>query len=261
MGRPVDLSGRHRWLDAPVASTTEVADHWLEHAAARLGARVTPGGGLLATMSVLDGPHFDASRLDPRVADFYQDTSQWRMEVWSQWEFPFQFGGAVIDAVFGRRVRQLAIPTKPLDVAHGMDSQVRRFVTGDRQVGAAWLRRLRSTGAFVYSGYYQATALRGGAGRLVHVTFPLPQGNLQVFLTPSIDPDGSLRLNSPGRRFGGAGAYVVVTEGGSYAALLPLRETFRVYPDEEGVLRTDHEVRLWRWRVLRLHYRLARVEG
>lgn len=253
------LTAEHAWLEAPRSASTQVADSWLSAEAGRIGAEVRPGGGLLESMSVLDGPHVDTRRLDPQVADFYQNTSVWRMEVWSQWEFPFQPAGALIEALFGRRVRQLAIPTRPLDVAHGMDSEVRRFVVGDRQVGAAWLRRLRSTGAFVYSGHYRTARIPGSAGPVVHVSFPLPAGNVQVFLEPSVGPDGALRLSSPGRRFGGAGAYVVVDERGTHAALVPLRETFRVYTDADGVLRTDHELRLWRWRVLRLHYRLERT--
>jgi hypothetical protein len=50
---------------------------------------------------------------------------------------------------------------------------------------------------------------------------------------------------------------VVVEDGGStYAARAPLREEFHVYVDDEGVLRTDHELRLWSAEVVRLHYKL-----
>ena len=72
----------------------------------------------------------------------------------------------------------------------------------------------------------------------------------------------ALWLRSPAGRFGGDGAYVVVAEGPpatrTFAAHAPIRETFRVYVDDEGVLRTDHELRLWDARVVRLHYKLER---
>lgn len=42
-------------------------------------------------------------------------------------------------------------------------------------------------------------------------------------------------------------------------ARVPLHETFHVYVDDEGVLRTDHVLDLWGARVLQLHYRLTRV--
>jgi hypothetical protein len=47
--------------------------------------------------------------------------------------------------------------------------------------------------------------------------------------------------------------------GRRYAAQVPLRETFHVYTDAEGVLRTDHRLNIGRWQALRLHYRLDRV--
>jgi hypothetical protein len=91
----------------------------------------------------------------------------------------------------------------------------------------------------------------------VHVAFPLEDGNVQVFLQPSVLPDGALLLTSDSGDFGDNGAYVVV-EGanGHHAARVPIHESFRVYVDGEGVLRTDHVVRLWSATVLRLHYKL-----
>lgn len=44
-----------------------------------------------------------------------------------------------------------------------------------------------------------------------------------------------------------------------WCARVPLHETFRVYVDEEGVLRTDHALALWGMRALRLHYKLVRA--
>jgi hypothetical protein len=59
-------------------------------------------------------------------------------------------------------------------------------------------------------------------------------------------PDGSLRLTSDGGEFGENGAYVVVgAADGYHAARVPIYETFRVYVDDEAVLRTDHVLRLW----------------
>ena len=91
----------------------------------------------------------------------------------------------------------------------------------------------------------------------VHVAFPLERGNVQVFLRPDVAADGSLWLRSAGEAFGSDGAYVVVADGGStYAAAVPIREEFHVYVDDEGVLRTDHLLRLWSADVVRLHYKL-----
>lgn len=37
-------------------------------------------------------------------------------------------------------------------------------------------------------------------------------------------------------------------------------ETFDLYVDDEGVLRTDHTIRLWSLPVIDLHYRLDPVQ-
>lgn len=262
VGRPVDLDGEHAWLAAPTHSSAVIGDRWLDAAAAEMGCSVTypPEGGLLPDLSVLDGPGFRAGDLHPAVREFYESTAAWRMEVWTQWSPVFLPAGELVSRHFGRRVQQLALPTRPLDVAHGMDSRVAvlRDAAGEQQA-AAWLRTLRANGDHVYSGCYGTRTLPGADRPSVHVTFPLEEGNVQVFLRPRVLPDGALELTSPAGPFGADGAYVVVRSGGrSHAARAPLHETFRVHVDGDGVLRTDHELRLWRRPALRLHYRLDR---
>ena len=258
----MDLEGSDEWLSAPSCGPGRVGSAWLASEAERIGGSLVEGvtdGGLLPSMSVLDGAGFRADDLDPVVRHFYEHTASWRMEVWTQWSAPFQPGGELISRFFGRRVQQLALPTRPLDVAHGMDSQVVHLLDADgRQVAAGWLRTLAATGDFVYSGCYSARLLPGSDQPSVHVAFPLESGNVQVFLRPSVRPDGSLVLSSPAGDFGDDGAYVVVRAAvrGAYATRVPLHERFHVYRDHRGVLRTDHELRLYRVLVLRLHYRL-----
>lgn len=244
-GRRVDLDGAERWLDAPTSGTSRVGADWVDDEAARHGGpppAVEDGAGLLPSMSLLDGPGFDASRLRPEVRDFYEHTSAWQMEVWTGWSPLFWPGGEVVSRVWGRRVEQLALPMRPLDVARGMDSRVTpiRDRHGD-QVAAAWTRTHRPS---------------------VHVAFPLESGNVQVFLRPTVTDDGGLVLESPAGGFGQDGAYVVVRDGrdaGAHAARVPLHETFHLYVDPDGVLRTDHELRLWAASAVRLHYKLEQA--
>ena len=266
VGRPVDLAGEHSWLDAPMATGPVVRDGWLAEAAARAGGRVheeVPGAGLIATFSSLDGPGFDSFDLAPAVRDFYEHTSDWRMEVWTGWQAAFQPGGALVSRLFGKRVEQLALPTRPLDVARGMDSRVSVIAdaTG-AQTAAGWLRTLRATGEYVYSGCYSHRQLPGADRPSVHVAFPLESGNVQVFLRPEVGVGGSLWLRSPRGEFGQDGAYVVVEDAGStYATRVPIHEDFHVYVDDDGVLRTDHELRLWSAPAVRLHYKLEPRPG
>ena len=76
-GRPVDLAGEHSWLRAPTSSGPVVGDAWLAEAAEVLGGSVrrdVADGGLLPSLSVLDGPGFRAADVRPEIRDFYEHT-------------------------------------------------------------------------------------------------------------------------------------------------------------------------------------------
>jgi hypothetical protein len=261
-GQRVDLDD-HPWLMGPIGDPVVIGDQWVSEEADRLGGRLFEGGGLLGTIDHLAGGSFRPRQLADPVIDFYEQTSRWRMEVRSQWcpaAWPF---GWLLAAVFARRLQQLALPLRPLEVARGMDSHV--MVARDAagaQLGAAWLRTLRSTGQTVYSGWYGVAHLPHSAGPSVRVVFPLPNGSVTVFLRPEVGSNGSLILMSPLGRFGDDGAYLLVASKDGQSAWvrrIPLAERFTVGVDDEGVLRTDHELNLWQVPVIRLHYRLDRA--
>ena len=264
VGRRVDLEGDHAWLRAPAAEAGVIGQSWLDAAAAGISGTVERGGerGLVPDLGVLDGPGFDSADLAPQVRDFYEHTDAWTMDAWSSWSPLFQPGGMLVEHLFGRRLQQLALPVQPLDVSHGIDSEIVGIVDGEgTQVWAAWLRRLRRTGQFLFSGAYAVRTLPGAARPSVHVTFPLEKGNVQVFLRPEVRSDGALVLSSASCALGGDGAYVVVHGRGrdAWAARVPIHEEFVVHVDDRGELRTDHELRVGRVRALRLHYRMRRA--
>ncbi|KGN38531.1 hypothetical protein [Knoellia subterranea] len=263
VGRRIDLDGADSWLRGPAADAGVIGPSWLDAAAASVSGSVErhPDNGLLPDLAVLDGPDFCVADVDPLVRDFYEHTGAWTMDAWSSWSPVFHPGGMLIEHLFGRRLQQLALPVQPLDVSHGIDSEIVAIRdAGGAQVWAAWLRRLRRTGQFLFSGAYAVRTLPGSAQPSVHVTFPLEKGNVQVFLRPHVRADGALLLSSGRGSHGADGAYVLVHGAGSvgWAARVPIHESFTLYRDERGELRTDHELRVGRARALRLHYRMRR---
>lgn len=236
-GRPVDLGGQHAWLAAPTSSGPRVGDQWIEAAAREWGGEALdrPHAGLVDDLARLDGSTFRASQVRPQIRDFYEHTADWRMEVWTQWNPLFRPGGEVVSRLFSRRVQQLALPTRAVEVAEGMSSRITVITDRDGiHRGTAWMRTLRATGDVVFSDCYGTRVLPGSSQPSVHVTFPLESGNVQVFLAPRVLPGGDLELSSPAGRFGQDGAYVVVQTEGSHAARVPLHEMFRVRLDDEG---------------------------
>jgi len=268
-GRRVELPATP-WLQGPVGDLDRVGDAWLPAEADRLGAEVAgPRGaddagprGLLGSVADLDRPGFAADALAGPVRRFYERTSTWRLDAWvgwAPWAWPF---GWAVAALFARRLDQLALPMRSLDLAHGMSSAVTPLVRDGAQVGALWLRRLRATGRIVFSGLYGVVRLPASGEPAVRVTFPLPRGRLVVLLRPTATARGGLVLTSGAGAWGDPGAYLVVDgPGGCWARRVPVHERFHVFVDDEGVLRTDHDLRLGALPVLRLHYRLTESPG
>jgi len=267
-GRRVDLATTP-WLQGPVGDIDRVGDAWLPGEAERLGAAVgAPGGsgaatsGLLGSMADLDRTGFAAAALAEPVRRFYERTSGWRLDAWvgwAPWAWPF---GWAVAALFARRLDQLALPMRSLDLAHGMSSTVTPLVRDGAQAGALWLRRLRATGRVVFSGLYGVVPLPGTGEPAVRVTFPLPRGRLVVLLRPTATARGGLVLTSGAGGWGDPGAYLVVDRpSGCWARRIPVHERFHVLVDDEGVLRTDHHLHLGALPVLRLHYRLTEQDA
>jgi len=236
----------------------------VDRAAAELGGHTSTGPthGLLPQFELLAGDGFDPARVDPRIVDFYEHTSSWGIDLWSEWSplaWPF---GRAITALWSHRLQQLSLPMRPLDVSFGMDSKVVHIHDQDGAVAAsAWLRTMRKTGETTYSGQYGVVTRPGSGQPSVRVVFPLPQGCLPVLLRPSADPDGSFHLHSPIGPVGGDGAYLVLEQDDDTVRVrrIPIAEHFHLYVDKDGDVRADHSLRLFNVPAVLLHYRMRRA--
>lgn len=258
-GRRVDVRTA-RWLDGPVGGAY-VGDRWLATYAESIDAEMadTTHSGLLVSMSALNQPGFSADLLHRRVIEFYQATSDWRLEVWSRWSAWFRPVGLALAALFARRLQQLNLPLDPMDTSRGMTSEVKPVVARDGSyLGTAWQRTLRANGQTVFGGYYGVVTLPTSRYPSIRVVFPLPNGSVTVFLRPENSGNGGLRLVSDGSSWGEAGAYLIVRghDDVLWSRRVPLPERFEVFVDDEGVLRADHHLQFRRWPVIHLHYRM-----
>ena len=250
------------WLEGPAGSPAGIGKDFFDSYSATNALRVerSGAGGLIADFSVLNSNEFNTGRVSPAVVHFYQRTSEYELDAWSEWCGAFRPFGWALARIFSRRLQQLNVPLSSLDTSHGMTSRV---MPVSRQDGTplftAWMRELIGTGDVIYAGAYSTCRVPGFDGRCVRVVFPLPNGNAIVIMRPIAHSDGSLTLISSGDRFGDPGFYFTVhdADGALHARYLrSFRETIHVYGAPEGGVRADHVLTIWGLTFLRLHYRL-----
>jgi len=262
-GRTVPLA-ETPWLDGPIGKSDRIGADYFEQMARESGLALSvnaPGSGLTADFRALDGSAFDTSRVNARVVDFYEHTSTYDLDVWSQWCGFFKPFGWLIAFLFSRRLQQLNLPIAPLDTSRGITSQIVQLRDGDETRCTGWLRKRVQDENVIYCGIYSTFRVPNHPSPCVRVVFPLPNGSATVILKPTALPDGSLELLSSGRRFGDPGFYFVVRRTADTVwtrYVRTMRERIHVYVDPAGDLRTDHTLTLWRMTFLKLHYRMRK---
>lgn len=259
------LLNENSWLDGPIAGTDGIGGSYFEKLAVLEGLRLESDNqcvGLIDDLSVLTMGHSANRSISAGVRAFYEKTSDYTLDVWSEWSIPFRPFGRLLALVFSQRLQQLNVPLSSLDTSQGMTSAVLKLVdpASGKVRYTAWLRHLVGTGNVLYAGTYSTTEVPGFEGVCIKVVFPLPNGNAIVIMKPETKEDGSLLLSSKGRRFGDPGFYFVVHDrkGGARARYVrAMHESIHVFEATDSV-RADHVLELFGSRFLKLHYRMAR---
>jgi hypothetical protein len=261
------LFGRRRdpttigWLAGPLGGP-RIGDRSYEETALAEGLgleRDCRDGGLLPDFAALAGPGFDPARVDPRIRDFYENTSAYRLDTWATTYFPARIALWLLVTTISRRVEQLNFPIDGLETARGMRSEIVRLRRPDGSIRyTGWFRTLMGTGRVIYTGYYMTESPPRAGGPCVKVVFPMPDGNATVLLRPTNIEGSGFRLASIGHGFGDAGFYRVQRAGHALRVwcIRTLHETFRLYVDPEDFVRCEHDVRFLGFPVLTLHYRI-----
>jgi hypothetical protein len=265
-GRKVVLSDQP-WLDGPVGDTRTIGTDYFSRLAARQGLSLETERrprGLLADLSGLDASGCRISELHPDVARFYEQTSEFDLDVWSNWCGAFRPFGHALALIFSRRLKQLNVPLSPLDASAGLRSQVVHVVDDRGAVKyTAWIRETVATGQTLYVGAYSVCRVPGHDAPCVKVVFPLPNGSAIVIMKASAE-DGALVLRSEGRTFGDPGFYFYVESepGHGWARhVRTMREKIRVFVDGRGELHAAHDLEIWRTTFLQLHYRMRQARN
>jgi hypothetical protein len=256
----------HPWLAGPLGSDY-IGERPYEEVAEAEGLeleRNASQGGLIPDFDALRCPGFDPTAIHPAIRDFYEQTARHRIDVWPHTYFPANLALWLLVTTISRKVNQLNFPTSALDMAMGMSSEIALLKRADGSVKyIGWLRKFSDGQRVLYTGFYMVGVTPIQGTPVVKAVFPMPDGNATVVLRPKVGDDGAFLLDSDGDEFGDVGFYRVQQHKGAAMRIwrvASLRESFRVYVDDEGVVHCDHQVRFLGFNVLRLHYRIARTQ-
>ena len=267
----VKITGRtfnpktENWLIGPIGDTEIIKDKFINDIAQMENLEVQEDisdVGLLESFDDLELTDNEKALLNHKVVDFYEKTSNYNFEVWSEWCGFFRPFGWLLSIVFSKRLQQLNLPLSSLDSAKGIRSSIIKLVDRETKFPkwTIWYRILKSTNNVIYSGVYTTCHIPNYSGKFLKVVFPLPNGNAIVIMRREILDDGSLKLCSDGRKFGDNGFYFTLTNHkGKYWTrfVKSMHEWIKVYVDDENVLRTNHNLYFYGLPFLNLHYKMT----
>jgi hypothetical protein len=254
------------WLQCPTGPPGRIGAEFYDYLVKRDGLRIerSPDAGLLPSFGALEGAGFDPSAVQPAIRHFYEHTSRYHLDAWSEASLQTRFFLWVLTHFVSRRMDQLNFPVSSLQLGGGLTSAILPMVDG--ATGAhkftGWLRRFAATNQVIYTGLYSIGRPPNSPGPCVKVSFPVPHGSSTVFFRPEAQADGSYRIIARGARFGEPGFYRMVESDADHwkvRYIRTLHEVFHLYLDREGTLRTDHTVRFLGLTVFRMHYKMTLV--
>src|SRR5438046_553355 len=150
----VRLTGRRiarrdaSWLDCPMGPPGRIGAEFYRYLAdrERLEIRPVPDAGLLPDFDALKGEGFDPSEVRPEIRDFYEHTSRYRLDAWSEAALSTRFFLWALTRA-SRQMDQMNFPVSSLELAGGMTNEILPMVDADeRRRYTGWLRRAAATG-------------------------------------------------------------------------------------------------------------------
>jgi hypothetical protein len=218
-----------------------------------------PDAGIVASLEELAGPDFDPTEVDPRVREFYEHTTRFRLDIIPQWRLWVRPGYLLYRTILARPLGQANVPMNQRETQRGIRSRIDTITLPDHDAVAVrgWIRSFTDTDEPIYVGIY--TTYRHAGRGYVSVGFPVPHGSFTATLLPRARPGGGLVLTSrsdldhPGHYL----AYIDPTSRELTAlAVHGFAEQLDVYVDGDQ-LRAEHAFWVFGFPFLVLHYRMS----
>lgn len=249
-----------------VARTRYVGTDYVRDLAGLTGGRYQAAAadiGIVASLDALAGPDFDPSTVDPRVREFYEHTTRFKLDIMPRWRLWIRPGYLLYRGLVARPLGQANLPMNQREAQRGVRSRIDTITPpGDQVVSIrGWIRSFADTDEPIYVGIY--TTYRHHDRGYVSVGFPLPGASFTATLAPQARPDGGLTLTSHSAATTHPGHYLsyVDEQTGDLTTLgVPgFAERLDVHV-VDGEIRAEQAFTLFGFGFLVLHYRIHRVD-
>ena len=219
-----------------------------------------PDAGIVASLDELAGPDFDPSAVDPRVREFYEHTTRFRLDIVPEWRLWVRPGYLLYRTLVARPLGQANVPMNQRETQRGIRSRIDTITLPGQDAVAVrgWIRSFTDTDEPIYVGIY--TTYRDADRGYVSVGFPVPHGSFTATLLPRARQGGGLVLTSRSE-LAHPGHYLAYIDPESReltaVAVHGFAEQLDVYVDGEQ-LAAEHAFWVFGFPFLVLHYRMSR---
>lgn len=262
-GRKINPS-ENKWLFGTFGEVNGIGEKFIHQLAEKEDLtiiRKSNSKGLLDSISSLNLSENEIKKLPKNVIDFYEKTSEYKLQLNVKWNPIFKIFGYVVNRLFSQRINQLNIPTNNIQSSENLTSEIIELVAKNTNEVkyTIWLRKFQSTGKVIYSGIYTTCLLPSGI-TCVKAIFPLPKGNATVILKPSVGEKNELILDSSGNKFGDAGFYFLLNDskGNCWSKYIKSFTDKLIVSDENEKLKAKQTLKLWRLKVARFEYEMKK---
>lgn len=262
-GRKINPS-ENTWLFGTFGEVNGIGEKFIHQLAEKEDLtiiRKSNSKGLLDSISSLNLSENEIKKLPKNVIDFYEKTSEYKLQLNVKWNPIFKIFGYVVNRLFSQRINQLNIPTNNIQSSEDLISEIIELVAKNTNEikYTIWLRKFQSTGKVIYSGIYTTCLLPSGI-TCVKAIFPLPKGNATVILKPSVGEKNELILDSSGNKFGDAGFYFLLNDskGNCWSKYIKSFTDKLIVSDENEKLKAKQTLKLWRLKVARFEYEMKK---
>ena len=262
------LAERVRAEDLPFvvpreARSSYVGTGYVQELAETLGGTYqadAPDVGIVASLDELAGPDFDPAQVDPRVREFYEHTTRFRLDIVPRWRLWVRPGYLLYRALVARPLGQANVPMNQRATQRGIRSRIDTITLPGQDTVAVrgWIRSDADTDEPIYVGIY--TTYRHGGRGYVSVGFPAPHASFTATLLPRHREGGGLVLTSRSE-LDQAGHYVAYIDPESREltalSVQGFAEQLDVYVADDE-LRAEHAFWVFGMPFLVLDYRMTR---